>query len=48
MSSSQYYVVMDRNLNKLIERVNELLAKGWKLQGGVCVWNGLYFQAVVI
>lgn len=43
----QYTVVQGSVLPALLEVVNDLLKKGWKLQGGVTASAGYTFQALV-
>jgi hypothetical protein len=41
------YTVAESNIyTKFIRLVNELIAQGWKLQGGVCYSSGYYSQAM--
>jgi len=43
----QYILVWKLDRDKLESAVNEKLAEGWHLQGGVATSNGPYFQAMV-
>lgn len=42
----RYKVITDNNLDVLESRVEHYLGLMWQLQGGVCVYNGCYYQAL--
>lgn len=42
-----YEVLINQDSDKLVELVNEYIGKDWIPQGGVCVDNRLYHQAMV-
>ena len=42
-----YKIIHRRNVPDLTDAVNEMLAKGWLLQGGIAVIEGHYYQALV-
>jgi len=47
MKMIEYDIVRDYNINLFIEKVNEKLQQGWKLQGGVCKsWHEPFLQAI--
>ncbi len=41
-----YSVVVSSDLVDLITRVNKCLAMGYLLSGGMCSYNGNYYQAI--
>ena len=43
----RYTVVYSEYLTSFEQRVNELLAAGWQLQGGVTQAKGFFYQAMV-
>jgi len=51
--STSYHLVRSENLGEVHKRVNNLLARGWSLAGGVCAVAGpgeciYYIQALTI
>jgi len=45
---SRYDVVWATDLVTLISLVNRRIKEGWRVQGGVCVFENMCYQAVVI
>ncbi len=43
---TRYKVVSAMTLEELEKQVNDRLADGWSLQGGVCFYNYMYYQAM--
>ena len=48
----EYIIITGTNPKKLIELVNDFIAQGWKLQGGVSsasvgLGNVLFYQAMI-
>ena len=44
----QYTILVTRDLQELIEKVNEHIKVGWKPQGGVCITaDDYYYQAMI-
>lgn len=41
-----YDVVVQNNLENFKDAVELLLSRGWKLQGGICVYGSYYYQAI--
>jgi len=41
----EYTVVVGSTIEKIIERVNELIVEGWQPLGGIGI-NGNYYQAM--
>lgn len=41
-----YFVVEDTSVNKLVARVNAMIAIGWFVVGGISAQNGHYAQAM--
>jgi hypothetical protein len=53
MKTLDYYVIVETNLNRLHDKVNNMLAKGYTVTGGVAVMRDTdnttyYYQAVIL
>lgn len=42
----EYRVSYKSSVKDLQEEINKMLSRGWKLQGGVCYANMMYYQAI--
>ena len=43
----EYTITYGDSLVVIITRVNELIKKGWKPQGGICQIMGNFYQAMI-
>lgn len=43
----KYKLIAKMNFKQLEIAVNELLSKGWRVQGGIAASKGFYYQAMI-
>lgn len=43
----EYRIISSFSIEEMQKEINSLLLQGWKLQGGICVYERGFAQAVV-
>lgn len=47
MSQKYYKVIWAEKRSELEEEVQKYMNAGYQCQGGICVYNGVYYQAMI-